>query len=168
MAWGPGVTLSVEEVEVAPPGPLEVRVKVLFTSICHTDLSAWKGEVHYSFIFLDRDRDLISLLDHSTNLPMSLIYISIYYICCHVTTTVCCLSVMDWTSQNEMHRKYPRILGHEAAGLVMLILFSTHGPPLRPLMACVHVISRQLAECFTGVLSPAMDFRVNTSLEYLK
>ena len=67
-----------------------------------------------------------------------------------------------------MHRKYPRILGHEAAGLVMLILFSTHGPPLRPLMACVHVISRQLAECFTGVLSPAMDFRVNTSLEYLK
>ena len=41
--------LSLEEVEVAPPGPLEVRVKVLFTSICHTDLSAWKGEVHYSF-----------------------------------------------------------------------------------------------------------------------
>jgi D-arabinose 1-dehydrogenase-like Zn-dependent alcohol dehydrogenase len=40
----------VEEVEVAPPGRLEVRVRVLFTSICHTDLSAWKGEVrmHYS------------------------------------------------------------------------------------------------------------------------
>ncbi|CAD6204912.1 unnamed protein product [Miscanthus lutarioriparius] len=71
VAWGPGVLLSLEEVEVAPPGPLEVRVKVLFTSICHTDLSAWKGE-------------------------------------------------------NEVHRKYPRILGHEAAGCVILILFSTH------------------------------------------
>jgi alcohol dehydrogenase len=35
----------MEEVEVAPPGRLEVRVKVLFASICHTDLSAWKGEV---------------------------------------------------------------------------------------------------------------------------
>lgn len=47
VAWGPGVPLSLEEVEVAPPSPMEVRVKVLFTSICHTDLSAWKGEVHY-------------------------------------------------------------------------------------------------------------------------
>ena len=47
VAWGPGVPLSLEEVEVAPPGPMEVRVKVLFTSICHTDVRAWKGDVHY-------------------------------------------------------------------------------------------------------------------------
>jgi hypothetical protein len=45
VAWGPGEPLSVEEVEVAPPGRLEVRVKVLFTSICHTDLGVWKAEV---------------------------------------------------------------------------------------------------------------------------
>jgi len=45
VAWGPGEPLAMEEVEVAPPGRLEVRVKVLFTSVCHTDLSAWKGEV---------------------------------------------------------------------------------------------------------------------------
>ncbi|CAN6283572.1 unnamed protein product [Urochloa humidicola] len=44
VAWGPGEPLALEEVEVAPPGRLEVRVRVLFTSICHTDLSAWKGE----------------------------------------------------------------------------------------------------------------------------
>ena len=35
----------MEEVEVAPPRRLEVRVKLLFTSICHTDLSFVKGEV---------------------------------------------------------------------------------------------------------------------------
>lgn len=63
VAWGPGKPLVIEEVEVAPPGRLEVRVKVLFTSICHTDLSFWKGE-------------------------------------------------------NELQRKFPRILGHEAAGIV--------------------------------------------------
>nr|CAB3499883.1 unnamed protein product [Digitaria exilis] len=44
VAWAPGEPLVMEEVEVAPPGRLEVRVKVIFTSICHTDLSAWKGE----------------------------------------------------------------------------------------------------------------------------
>jgi hypothetical protein len=59
VAWGPGEPLSVEEVEVAPPGRLEVRVKVLFTSICHTDLGVWKAEVintvisfiYYYYIF---------------------------------------------------------------------------------------------------------------------
>jgi len=45
VAWGPSEPLTMEEVEVAPPGRLEVRVKLLFTSICHTDLSFVKGEV---------------------------------------------------------------------------------------------------------------------------
>ncbi|XVF12850.1 hypothetical protein REPUB_Repub08aG0155100 [Reevesia pubescens] len=62
-AWGPGLPLAIEDVRVAPPQKMEVRVKILFTSICHTDLSAWKGE-------------------------------------------------------NEAQRAYPRILGHEAAGIV--------------------------------------------------
>ncbi|EOY23864.1 Alcohol dehydrogenase, putative isoform 2 [Theobroma cacao] len=62
-AWGPGQPLVMEDVQVAPPQQMEVRVKILFTSICHTDLSAWKGE-------------------------------------------------------NEAQRAYPRILGHEASGIV--------------------------------------------------
>jgi alcohol dehydrogenase len=47
----------MEEVEVAPPERMEVRIKVLFTSICHTDLSFWKGEVIIllSCMFLDQD-----------------------------------------------------------------------------------------------------------------
>ncbi|GFZ16366.1 GroES-like zinc-binding alcohol dehydrogenase family protein [Actinidia rufa] len=63
VAWGPGQPLVMEEVCVDPPQKMEVRIKILFTSICHTDLSAWKGE-------------------------------------------------------NESQRVYPRILGHEASGIV--------------------------------------------------
>ncbi|XP_015083227.1 alcohol dehydrogenase-like 3 isoform X3 [Solanum pennellii] len=63
VAYGPGQPLVVEQVQVDPPQKMEVRIKVLFTSICHTDLSAWKGE-------------------------------------------------------SEAQRAYPRILGHEASGVV--------------------------------------------------
>lgn len=63
VAWGPGQPLVIEDVQVDPPQKMEVRIKIVFTSICHTDLSAWKGE-------------------------------------------------------NEAQRAYPRILGHEAAGIV--------------------------------------------------
>lgn len=49
MAWGAGEALVMEEVKVDPPQRLEVRLRILFTSICHTDLSAWKGEVLFIF-----------------------------------------------------------------------------------------------------------------------
>ncbi|XP_043723079.1 alcohol dehydrogenase-like 4 [Telopea speciosissima] len=63
VVWGPGQPFAIEEVQVHPPQKMEVRMKVLYTSICHTDLSAWKGE-------------------------------------------------------NKAQQMYPRILGHEAAGIV--------------------------------------------------
>ncbi|XP_073101410.1 alcohol dehydrogenase-like 3 [Elaeis guineensis] len=63
VVWGPEEPFVIEEVQVEPPQKMEVRIKILFTSICHTDLGAWKG-------------------------------------------------------LNEMQRAYPRILGHEAAGVV--------------------------------------------------
>ncbi|PVG03701.1 glutathione-dependent formaldehyde dehydrogenase [Serendipita vermifera] len=37
IAWQAGVPLTIEEVEVAPPKAGEVRVKILYTGICHTD-----------------------------------------------------------------------------------------------------------------------------------
>jgi len=37
IAWAPKQPLSIEEVEVAPPKKGEVRVKVLYTGVCHTD-----------------------------------------------------------------------------------------------------------------------------------
>lgn len=60
---GPKQAFVLEKIEVDPPQRLEIRMKILYTSICHTDLSAWKGE-------------------------------------------------------NEAQQAFPRILGHEAVGIV--------------------------------------------------
>ncbi|KAL6657574.1 hypothetical protein ACP70R_005354 [Stipagrostis hirtigluma subsp. patula] len=37
-----GQPLEMEEVEVAPPRAHEVRIKILCTSLCHTDLTFWR------------------------------------------------------------------------------------------------------------------------------
>jgi hypothetical protein len=37
-----GQPLEMEEVEVAPPRAHEVRIKILCTSICHTDITFWR------------------------------------------------------------------------------------------------------------------------------
>ena len=53
VAYGPGEPFVVERVLVHPPQKMEVRIKILFTSICHTDLSAWQGEVCiYIYIYI--------------------------------------------------------------------------------------------------------------------
>lgn len=38
-----GKPLVIDEVELAPPGPGEVRVKIAATGVCHSDLSIMKG-----------------------------------------------------------------------------------------------------------------------------
>ncbi|XP_006010701.1 alcohol dehydrogenase class-3 [Latimeria chalumnae] len=43
VAWELGKPLSIEEVEVAPPKAHEVRIKVISTGICHTDVASLKG-----------------------------------------------------------------------------------------------------------------------------
>ncbi|EPQ59919.1 hypothetical protein GLOTRDRAFT_103606 [Gloeophyllum trabeum ATCC 11539] len=37
VCWGAGEPLKIEEVEVAPPQAHEVRIRILYTGICHTD-----------------------------------------------------------------------------------------------------------------------------------
>ncbi|KAK2361075.1 alcohol dehydrogenase [Trifolium repens] len=44
VAHGPGEPFVVEQILVHPPKKMEVRIKILYTSICHTDLSGWRGE----------------------------------------------------------------------------------------------------------------------------
>ncbi|XP_011022977.1 PREDICTED: alcohol dehydrogenase [Populus euphratica] len=44
VAWEAGKPLVMEEVEVAPPQAMEVRLKILFTSLCHTDVYFWEAK----------------------------------------------------------------------------------------------------------------------------
>ncbi|KAK6277196.1 hypothetical protein POUND7_017519 [Theobroma cacao] len=44
VAWEPGKPLVIQEVEVAPPQASEVRLKILFTSLCHTDVYFWEAK----------------------------------------------------------------------------------------------------------------------------
>ncbi|OWM80990.1 hypothetical protein CDL15_Pgr007021 [Punica granatum] len=46
-----GQPLSIEEIEVDPPKAWEVRIKILCTSLCHSDLSSWKLDVEPFAIF---------------------------------------------------------------------------------------------------------------------
>lgn len=43
VAWEPKKPLVIEEVEVAPPGPGEVRIQVVATGVCHTDAFTLSG-----------------------------------------------------------------------------------------------------------------------------
>ncbi|RAL41055.1 unnamed protein product [Cuscuta campestris] len=42
LAWGHNRPLQIQEVEVAPPEENEVRIKVMFTSLCKGDIHYWK------------------------------------------------------------------------------------------------------------------------------
>lgn len=41
----PGEPLTIEEVTVDPPMPHEVRIRVICTSLCHSDITFWKMKV---------------------------------------------------------------------------------------------------------------------------
>eukprot|EP01018_Ginkgo_biloba_P013223 Gb_00758 [translate_table: standard] len=87
VAWAPKQALVIEDVEVDPPQPLEVRIKITHTSLCHTDLTFWIGE-------------------------------------------------------NESLQAFPRIFGHEAAGIVESV-----GEGVTDLKEGDHVLPLFTGEC---------------------
>lgn len=46
VAWGPGEALVLEDVEVDPPKPMEIRIKVVCTSLCRSDITQWESKIH--------------------------------------------------------------------------------------------------------------------------
>ncbi|KAH9323553.1 hypothetical protein KI387_018192, partial [Taxus chinensis] len=44
VVWEAGQPLSLETIQVSPPQPKEVRIKITHTSLCHTDIFFWKGK----------------------------------------------------------------------------------------------------------------------------
>ncbi|KAA8546516.1 hypothetical protein F0562_002745 [Nyssa sinensis] len=51
VAWEAGKPLVIEEVEVAPPQKKEIRLKILYTSLCHTDLCFWEANKGQNTVF---------------------------------------------------------------------------------------------------------------------
>jgi hypothetical protein len=45
VAWEAKGELVVQEVQLAPPQPMEVRIKVISTSICGSDILMWSSKV---------------------------------------------------------------------------------------------------------------------------
>lgn len=107
VAYSPSQPLIIEDVLVDPPQKLEVRIKILFTSICHTDLSAWKGE-------------------------------------------------------NEAQRVFPRILGHEASGVVESVGEGvTDLKPGDPVVPIFNGECGNCAYCKSNKTNLCNNFRVN-------
>lgn len=44
VAWEAAKPLTIEDVEVAPPGQGEVRIRILATGVCHTDAFSLSGD----------------------------------------------------------------------------------------------------------------------------
>ncbi|TXG51777.1 hypothetical protein EZV62_024301 [Acer yangbiense] len=51
VAWKAGDALVIEEVQVSPPQPLEIRLKVVCTALCRSDFSAWESQSIFPRIF---------------------------------------------------------------------------------------------------------------------
>ncbi|XP_057993706.1 alcohol dehydrogenase-like 6 isoform X2 [Hevea brasiliensis] len=51
VAWGPGEPLVLEEVQLSPPQSHEIRIKVVSTSLCRSDLTAWESQAIFPRIF---------------------------------------------------------------------------------------------------------------------
>ncbi|KAI9174924.1 hypothetical protein LWI28_024683 [Acer negundo] len=51
VAWKAGDALVIEEVQVSPPQPLEIRLKVVCTALCRSDFSAWESQAIFPRIF---------------------------------------------------------------------------------------------------------------------
>ncbi|KAI4341553.1 hypothetical protein MLD38_026265 [Melastoma candidum] len=51
VAYGAGQPLVIEEVEVSPPQPNEIRIKVVCTSLCGSDVGAWLSQSLFPRIF---------------------------------------------------------------------------------------------------------------------
>ena len=48
MCRAAGEPLVVEEIVVDPPKAFEIRIKIVCTSLCHSDITFWRGKARTS------------------------------------------------------------------------------------------------------------------------
>lgn len=76
MAWEPNKPLVIEDVQVAPPQAGEVRIKILFTALCHTDAYTWSGKVLAFSLYLEHSSPFVFILQ----LLLGWVYNDTYYL----------------------------------------------------------------------------------------
>ncbi|EOY09845.1 GroES-like zinc-binding dehydrogenase family protein isoform 1 [Theobroma cacao] len=91
VAWEAGKELVMEEVQVSPPQPHEIRVKVVCTSLCRTDITAWETQFN---------SDCVPFLSILPNFPLHKIGVPLL------------------ENHADLQAIFPRIFGHEASGIV--------------------------------------------------
>lgn len=79
---------------MAPPQAMEVRIKILYTALCHTDVYFWEAKVSNNLIIFTKCFSKFCVC-----VCVILIVINMYYFFYQAQTCV-----------------FPRILGHEAGG----------------------------------------------------
>ncbi|GMP35271.1 hypothetical protein CsSME_00007780 [Camellia sinensis var. sinensis] len=79
VAWGAGEALVMEEVEVSPPHPMEIRIKVVCTSLCRSDVTAWQSQVlslfHQSVLLNKFHASFIPLSAHTCYVEGSYMFV---------------------------------------------------------------------------------------------
>ncbi|KAF8392117.1 hypothetical protein HHK36_022459 [Tetracentron sinense] len=123
VAWEPNKPLVIEDVQVAPPQAGEVRIKILFTALCHTDAYTWSGKLTSRICFVHC----------STHLHAAL------------------LSMLLPNLVQDPEGLFPCILGHEAAGIVESIGEGvTEVQPGDHVIPCYQAECRECKFCKSG------------------
>lgn len=82
---------------VAPPMPREVRIKVICSSLCHTDIGLWVLKVVISNHIYSLNFTFMTLINSSKFVDTYAFFFGL----------------------KDLPGIYPRVLGHEAIGLVL-------------------------------------------------
>jgi S-(hydroxymethyl)glutathione dehydrogenase/alcohol dehydrogenase len=101
-----GQPLTIEEIVVDPPKAYEIRIKIICTSLCHTDITIWQAKVK-------------ACLRAQCLVPCLPVYLQIL-----IKPTVFPYDSI-LTSSVQVAAVFPRILGHEAYGYVILLVGNT-------------------------------------------
>ncbi|KAJ4728396.1 alcohol dehydrogenase [Melia azedarach] len=103
VAWEAGKPLIIQDVEVAPPQAMEVRVKIKYTTLCRTDLYFWEAKCS---TFPARNTELLVVtVNASENSEFH-------------TGTDSFNPGFSFLVFRASQPLFPRIFGHEAAGIV--------------------------------------------------
>ncbi|URE10061.1 alcohol dehydrogenase [Musa troglodytarum] len=98
VAWEAGKPLVLEEVEVAPPQAMEVRLKILYASLCHTDVYFWEAKGQKPIFPRILGHEAAGYCYISSLLSL---YLSINYFQHHFTSASMCLAIRIVESVGE-------------------------------------------------------------------